>query len=56
MNEKPKADWEAAKAAFLAKIDEIDKATEADPAYPMREPDWWVEMMDCRRFVAGNRD
>lgn len=38
---RPSARWKAAKAALLAEIAAIDKATPWSDV----EPDWWVEMM-----------
>lgn len=46
-----KQKWEAAKAAFLKEIEEIDK----EVPYQEVESRWWLEMMRVRRQMVAPR-
>jgi hypothetical protein len=43
--------WEALCEEFLSRIKRIDLATPAHPDHPEMEPIWWLQMMDCAKYV-----
>jgi hypothetical protein len=46
----PYIQWENLRKEIMQKIDQIDKDT---PWTGTTEPDWWIQMMACRRAASS---
>ena len=54
MKEDPAERWKRVREMVIGIIDDIDLATKANPnSAHVVEPQWWSDMMEARRMLAG---